>query len=236
MIMIVAGNEINIHINLLSLLADVVETLMLDTEALMKRQNCGLRHEYKRNWKTALHSLKNIKALSINKVSNETQGDYGNDSDHLYEYIKLLIDRCGNNDRAMFDLYNELLSMPSKIGLTNLNSDVFSSIEYEEERKSSKCISLCQELYGVKKLKDANKPSESYDARVLCATMLERDGFNIDIIAEKMGLSVRTVKSLIKAFPSKMKNEKFKSVLEKFYDRYYEKGNNKKAPHNAKVA
>lgn len=126
--------------------------------------------------------------------------------------------------------------MPTKIGLKNLNSDVFPSIEYEEERKSSKCISLCQELYGVSSLKDMSKPAESYDARVLCATMLERDGFNVDIIAEKMGLSVRTVKGLIEAFPSKIKNEKFKSVLEKFYDRFYEKRINKETPRNSKVA
>lgn len=234
--MVVAGNEINIHINLLSLLADVVETLMLDTESMMRKQNCELRHEYKRNWNTALHSLRKIKSLSINKTSNETQGDYGNDSDHLYEYIKLLIDRCGNNDRTMFDLYNKLLSMPTKIGLKNLNSDVFSSIEYEEERKSSKCISLCQELYGVLSLKDMNKPADAYDARVLCATMLERDGFNIDVIAEKMGLSVRTVKGLIKVFPAKVKNKKFKSVLEKFYDRFYEKKINKETPRDTEVA
>lgn len=234
--MVIAGNEINIHVNLLSLLADVVETLMLDTESLMKKQNRGLRHEYKRNWNAALHSLRNIKSLSINKTSNETQCDYGNDSDHLYEFIKLLIDRCGNNDRTMFDLYNKLLSMPTKIGLTNLNSDVFSSIEYEEERKSSKCISLIQELYGVSNLKDASKPADAYDARVLCANMLERCGFDTDIIAKKMGLSVKTVKGLIKVYPSKLENKKFKSVLEKFYDRFYEKKSDRKTPRNAEVA
>lgn len=68
--MVVAGNEINIHINLLSLLADVVETLMLDTESMMRKQNCELKHEYKRNWNTALYSLRKIKSLSINKTSN----------------------------------------------------------------------------------------------------------------------------------------------------------------------
>lgn len=133
--MIIGSNETNIHANLLFLMGDIMESLLMDVRQLLLKQNCELRHEAKREFNTAIHSLRKMKGAGINGCHIETQIDFGNDSDRMYEFIKLLIDRCGADDRLMLQLYDHIAAMPSKCGMKNLDRSVFNGIggDYEED-------------------------------------------------------------------------------------------------------
>ena len=119
--MIIGTSEMTIHSNLLFLLADVTETLMMDVQSMMNKNGFELRHEAKRNFNTAIHNIRKLKN-SVSGCSQTTQENFGNDSDHMYEFIKLIIDRCGEDDEKMFKFYNYIKSFPSQCHMNNLDS------------------------------------------------------------------------------------------------------------------
>lgn len=125
--MLIGSNEMTIHTNLLFLLTDVAETLMMDVQEMLKKEGYGLRHEAKRNFNTAIHSLRKLKD-TVNTCKEETQESFGNDSDCMYEFIKLLIDRCGEDDEKMFKFYNYIKQFPSQCDMKNLDSSVFNIV------------------------------------------------------------------------------------------------------------
>jgi hypothetical protein len=55
--------------------------------------------------------------MRSDKTQFSTQENFGNDSDCLLAFIKLLIDRCGDDDKKMFAFYNYIKSYPSQLGL-----------------------------------------------------------------------------------------------------------------------
>lgn len=125
--MIIGTSEMTIHSNLLFLMADITETLMMDVQSMMKKEGFELRHEAKRNFNTAIASIRKLKN-SVSGCSQSTQENFGNDSDHMYEFIKLLIDRCGEDDEKMFKFYNYIKSFPSQCHMNNLDSSVFNCL------------------------------------------------------------------------------------------------------------
>lgn len=122
--MMIGSTEMTIHSNLLFLMADVMETLLMDTQSMMKQHGFEFKHEAKRNFNTAIASIRKLRK-AVDGCSPETQDYFGNDSDHMYEFIKLLIDRCGEDDERMFKFYNYIKTFPSQCNMTNLDSSVF---------------------------------------------------------------------------------------------------------------
>ena len=116
-----------IHSNLLFLLTDVTETLMMDVQSMMNKNGFELRHEARRNFNTAIANIRKLKN-SVSGCSKTTQENFGNDSDHMYEFIKLIIDRCGEDDEKMFKFYNYIKSFPSQCHMNNLDSSVFNCL------------------------------------------------------------------------------------------------------------
>ncbi len=106
----------NTYANIAFVLVDMLETALMDTNEFLKKENCELRHDAKRNFNTAIASIRKLKS-HVNKCSNSTQVDYGNDSDMLYNTLLLLIDRCGDNDERLFQFYNYIKAFPSKVGI-----------------------------------------------------------------------------------------------------------------------
>lgn len=58
----------------------------------------------------------------VDKTQFSTQENFGNDSDCLLAFIRLLIDRCGDDDKKMFEFYNYIKRFPSQLGL-NLSDE-----------------------------------------------------------------------------------------------------------------
>ena len=81
----------------------------------MKKQGYDLRYDAKHNFNTAIAAIRRLKQ-DVDKTQLSTQENFGNDSDCLLAFIKLLIDRCGD-DKKMFAFYNYIKSYPSQLEL-----------------------------------------------------------------------------------------------------------------------
>lgn len=114
--MLVGTTNLNTTLNLTYVLTDVVETLLLDMRSEMKKRGYDLRHDAKHNFNTAIAAIRRLKQ-DVDKTQFSTQENFGNDSDCLLAFIKLLIDRCGDDDKKMFAFYNYVKSYPSQLGI-----------------------------------------------------------------------------------------------------------------------
>ena len=114
--MLVGTTNLNTTLNLTYVLTDVVETLLLDMRSEMKKRGYDLRHDAKHNFNTAIAAIRRLKQ-DVDKTQFSPQENFGNDSDCLLAFIKLLIDRCGDDDKKMFAFYNYIKSYPSQLGL-----------------------------------------------------------------------------------------------------------------------
>ena len=114
--MLVGTTNLNTTLNLTYVLTDVVETLLLDMRREKKKRGYDLRHDAKHNFNTAIAAIRRLKQ-DVDKTQFSTQENFGNDSDCLLAFIKLLIDRCGDDDKKMFAFYNYIKSYPSQLGL-----------------------------------------------------------------------------------------------------------------------
>nr|DAK86740.1 MAG TPA: hypothetical protein [Caudoviricetes sp.] len=114
--MLIGTTDLNTTLNLTYVLTDVVETLLLDMRSEMKKQGYDLRHDAKHNFNTAIAAIRRLKQ-DVDKTQFSTQENFGDDSDCLLAFIKMLIDRCGDDDKKMFAFYNYIKSYPSQLGL-----------------------------------------------------------------------------------------------------------------------
>lgn len=114
--MLVGTTNLNTTLNLTYVLVDVVETLLYDLRSEMGKQGYELRHDAKRNFNTAIAAIRKLKH-DVDKTQFSTQENFGNDSDCLLAFIRLLVDRCGDNDVKMFEFYNYVKSFPSQLEL-----------------------------------------------------------------------------------------------------------------------
>ena len=114
--MLVGTTNLNTTLNLTYVLVDVVETLLYDLRSEMRKQGYELRHDTKRNFNTATTAIRRLKQ-DVDKTQFSTQENFGNDSDCLLAFIRLLVDRCGDDDKKMFEFYNFIKRYPSQLGL-----------------------------------------------------------------------------------------------------------------------
>lgn len=82
----------------------------------MGKQGYELRYDAKRNFNTAIAAIRKLKQ-DVDKTQFSTQENFGNDSDCLLAFIRLLVDRCGDDDKKMFAFYNYIKRHPSQLGL-----------------------------------------------------------------------------------------------------------------------
>ena len=122
--MLVGTTNLNTTLNLTYVLTDVVETLLLDMRSEMKKQGYDLRYDAKHNFNTAIAAIRRLKQ-DVDKTQLSTQENFGNDSDCLLAFIKLLIDRCGDDDKE------EVAEKLAKCGMVVVQDETF----YVEPKK-----------------------------------------------------------------------------------------------------
>lgn len=127
--MLVGTTNLNTTLNLTYVLTDVVETLLLDMRSEMKKQGYDLRHDAKHNFNTAIAAIRRLKQ-DVDKTQLSTQENFGNDSDCLLAFIKLLIDRCGDDDKE------EVAEKLAKCGMVVVQDETF-YVEPKKEDQSS---------------------------------------------------------------------------------------------------
>ncbi len=127
--MLVGTTNLNTTLNLTYVLTDVVETLLLDMRSEMKKQGYDLRYDAKHNFNTAIAAIRRLKQ-DVDKTQLSTQENFGNDSDCLLAFIKLLIDRCGDDDKE------EVAEKLAKCGMVVVQDETF-YVEPKKEDQSS---------------------------------------------------------------------------------------------------
>lgn len=93
----------------------------------MKKQGYDLRYDAKHNFNTAIAAIRRLKQ-DVDKTQFSTQENFGDDSDCLLAFIKMLIDRCGDDDKeevaeklakcGMVVVQDETLHAKNATGLT----------------------------------------------------------------------------------------------------------------------
>ena len=127
--MLVGTTNLNTTLNLTYVLTDVVETLLLDMRSEMKKRGNDLRHDAKHNFNTAIAAIRRLKQ-DVDKTQLSTQENFGNDSDCLLAFIKLLIDRCGDDDKE------EVAEKLAKCGMVVVQDETF-YVEPKKEDQAS---------------------------------------------------------------------------------------------------
>ena len=127
--MLVGTTNLNTTLNLTYVLTDVVETLLLDMRSEMKKRGYDLRHDAKHNFNTAIAAIRRLKQ-DVDKTQFSTQENFGNDSDCLLAFIKLLIDRCGDDDKE------EVAEKLAKCGMVVVQDETF-YVEPKKEDQAS---------------------------------------------------------------------------------------------------
>ena len=127
--MLVGTTNLNTTLNLTYVLADVVETLLLDMRSEMKKQGYDLRYDAKHNFNTAIAAIRRLKQ-DVDKTQFSTQENFGDDSDCLLAFIKMLIDRCGDDDKE------EVAEKLAKCGMVVVQDETF-YVEPKKEDQAS---------------------------------------------------------------------------------------------------
>ena len=112
--------------NLLFVMVDVLETNLMDARELLRKEGQDYRQEDKRNFNTAIQAIKKLKH-EITHIPQEEQEDFGRDSDMIYQFIRLLISRCGSDDEKLFKLFNYVKSFPDVLDL-RVDDSVFNHL------------------------------------------------------------------------------------------------------------
>lgn len=129
-------DKINTITNIVFVLADVLESNLINMQEEFKKNGFELRHEAKRYFNTALANIKKLRR-EVDRCSESTQDNFGNDADMLNAMILMIIDRCGDDDLFHFKLYNYIKSFPSKLNLNIDMDNAFSHI-FEQENNEGK--------------------------------------------------------------------------------------------------
>lgn len=108
--------EALVQVNLTYCLVDIMESALKDMNEKNRKAGKELKFSEKMNFNKAMAGLNSLKN-KVSKCPDDEQEAYGNDSDMLYQFLKLLIDRCGENDRLLYHFYNHIKAFPSAMGM-----------------------------------------------------------------------------------------------------------------------
>ena len=125
-----------ISTNFCYVLADLMETNLMDLESIFKKNNIALRHEQKRYFNLAIYNIRKL-CREIDHCNDKIQEHYGNDADMLNAIILTLIDRCGNEDILMWKFYEYVKSFPSQFQMVDDMDWAFLHI-FEKKKDESK--------------------------------------------------------------------------------------------------
>ena len=116
-------NKANIQSNIAFLLVDILESAFMEANELLKADNCEFKHEAKREFNLLISHCRKLKKY-VRTCSEETQEFFGDDADRLYQTLKLIIDRSGEDDVKLFKFFNYIKTFPSRLNM-NIEDDVF---------------------------------------------------------------------------------------------------------------
>lgn len=132
--MIKGTNEHVTLSNTLYVLADVLETDLMEVEQAFRKDGFCLRYDAKKNFNTAIRAIRQLKR-DVKFCDAKAQDNFGNDSDMMYALIMTFIDRVGEDDMMAYKIYEYLKSYPSKLGLNTDFDWAFEHVFRKEENE-----------------------------------------------------------------------------------------------------
>ena len=119
-------------LNIASCLADVVETLVMDSECLLRQLGATFEREDKMNFKRLNKSLQDAqkcaKRCCLGLYQHEQADDFANDCDWWYNIIRLIADRTGEDELKTKQVINWLVTMPSVLHMFDVKKRDFKRI------------------------------------------------------------------------------------------------------------
>lgn len=119
-------------LNIASCLADVIETLVMDSECILRRFGATFEREDKMNFKRLAKSLQDAQKCArrccIGLYRHEQADDFCSDSDWWYNIIRLIADRTGEDELKTKQVINWLVTMPSVLNMFDVKKRDFKHI------------------------------------------------------------------------------------------------------------
>lgn len=98
--------------NLMFLVADMLETAMIDSMDANRRAGYTLRYSDKHYLQSALYNLKRFRSSTVT-CGEHSQALLGKDSDSWIQFIWMAVDRLADKPEELYELYKKMKSYPS---------------------------------------------------------------------------------------------------------------------------
>lgn len=121
-----------ICLNMASCLADVIETLVMDSESILRPFGATFEREDKMNFKRLTKALQDAqkcaKRCCIGLYKHEQADEFAEDCDWWYNMVRLLADRTGEDELKTLQVINWLTTMPSQLHMFDVKKRDFKRI------------------------------------------------------------------------------------------------------------
>lgn len=109
------------YTNMAYVLADMANTAILDSESELKKIGQFISEDQKKKFAYAKNQIRKAKVITekiakpIYRISDSD--DACNDSDYLYEILKMIIDRTSDTDESKKEMLQYLMQKPSVMNI-----------------------------------------------------------------------------------------------------------------------
>lgn len=110
------SQQTNTYNSLIYILADVLDSYLVELESGLKKDGFKVRHDVKFHLKKTIFHAKNL-VDEINKLTENETLSIQYTGDFYAKFLMLLIDRTGMNDDKLKDVWRDIFNMTSEIGL-----------------------------------------------------------------------------------------------------------------------
>lgn len=119
-------------LNIAHCLADVCETLVMDSESILRPFGATFERQDKMYFKQLSKSLQNArkcaKRCCMDLYQHKDVNDFAEDSDWWYNIIRLIADRVGDDELKTKQVINWLITMPSVMNMFDVKKRDFKRI------------------------------------------------------------------------------------------------------------
>jgi hypothetical protein len=119
-------------LNLANCLADVMETLVMDAESILRPFGATFEREDKLRFKQLTKALEDVqkctKRTTLGLYTHKDADDFAEDCDWWYNMVRLLADRTGDDELKTLQVINWLTTMPTQLSMFDVKKRDFKRI------------------------------------------------------------------------------------------------------------
>jgi hypothetical protein len=120
-------------LNMAHCLSDVIETLVMDAESILRPFGATFEREDKLRFKQLAKALddaqKCARRTTLGLYKHEQADEFAEDCDWWYNMIRLLADRTGDDELKTLQVINWLTTMPSQLNMFDVKKRDFKKIK-----------------------------------------------------------------------------------------------------------